>query len=76
MTWRGRRSSLLPGRRILVRRAEDIAVTVLFDCPAAFLVATSVIFGSMRSLGVHSRMSHNAMRVCMLNRCGCPVTMR
>ena len=48
-----------PGRLIVVRRAD----TRLFSgttSPDAFLAEASTMRGSMRSLGVHSRMSHSA----------------
>jgi hypothetical protein len=34
------------------------------------LAVASTMRGSMRSLGVHLRMSHSAIRVAMLRRCG------
>ena len=58
-----------PGRLIVVRRAD----TRLFrgmTSPEAFLADASTMRGSMRSLGVHSRMSHSAISVTMLRRCG------
>lgn len=58
---------VVPGRLIVVRRA----VTRLFGdrvSPATFWFEASTMRGSMRSLGVHPRMSHSAMSIDMLSR--------
>jgi hypothetical protein len=59
---------------MLVRRADgraagSLPLPVLRSCWLTTL-------GSIRSLGVQSRMSHNATRMPMLNRCGGWVTSR